>query len=118
MNEDQKQEADEPEFYAPWGITKRLYKGPIAEMAYVVYDDNGNTMAYAEDDFFLAEAVQRINAHDGLVAALEHITHIAGNMSDEAIQRVGGVNDARRWALAIVQARQIAADALAKTRQS
>jgi hypothetical protein len=50
-----------------------------------------------------------------LRAALQSIANIRGNLSDEVIQRVGGVNDARSLALSVVHARQIAREALEST---
>lgn len=49
---------------------------------------------------------------DRLSAALEAVTRIAGNLTDEAVEAVGGVNDARSRALMVVAARQIAMNAL------
>ena len=49
---------------------------------------------------------------DRMRAALEAVTHIAGNLTDEAVEAVGGVNDARSRALMVVTARQIAKNAL------
>lgn len=49
---------------------------------------------------------------DGLRAALEQIAGVAGNLSDEQVQRVGGINDARALALQVVHARRIARTAL------
>ena len=56
---------------------------------------------------------QRSDA-DRLRAALEAIVNIAGNLSDERVESVNGVNDARSRALMVICARQIAQNALAK----
>lgn len=57
--------------------------------------------------------VDAVNNHDRYKAALEAITNIAGNLTDEAVEAVGGVNDARSRALMVITARQIAKNALA-----
>lgn len=45
-------------------------------------------------------------------AVLRQIADVAGNLSDEVIQRIGGINDAHALALKVVYARQIARAAL------
>lgn len=47
-----------------------------------------------------------------LVTALRAVTNVAGNLTDEAVEAVGGINDARSRALMVVNARQIARAAL------
>jgi hypothetical protein len=68
--------------------------------------------------FRIEEAIEEQNKllrkeNAQLRQALQQIAGIAGNLSDEAVQKVGGINDARRWALAVVHARQIARSLLA-----
>ena len=59
----------------------------------------------AEGEELLAQSVA---IYDRQRAALEAIANIGGNLSDEAIQAVGGVNDARALALKVIYARRIA----------
>ena len=60
------------------------------------------------------ELEQQRSDADRLRAALEAIVNIAGNLSDERVENVNGINDARSRALMVVTARQIAQNALAK----
>lgn len=55
---------------------------------------------------------QAVSRADALLVALKNIAGIGGNLSDEAIQRVGGVNDARALAIKVVQARTLARAAI------
>lgn len=57
---------------------------------------------------------EAVNNHHCYKAALEAITRIAGNLTDEAVEAVGGINDARSRALMVITARQIAQNALAE----
>ena len=72
-----------------------------------------------DDDWDLGMAnlsymARAANGYERYKAALEAITGIAGNLTDEAVEAVGGVNDARSRALMVVTARQIAKNALAQ----
>lgn len=64
--EDQMHEEAEPEFYGPWRVANHKRPVTISDIITVVWDDNGNPMCYAEDDYFLKTAVERINAYEGL----------------------------------------------------
>lgn len=68
------------------------------------------TISVLEQDAIADKA--RIKA---LEKALEAIRSLGGNLSDEAIERVGGANDGRLRAIELVTARQIAARALSST---
>jgi hypothetical protein len=59
--------SEEVEFYAPWRVTKPYKAGA----PWVIWDDNGNPMAYSEDSHFLEEAVRRINVHEDLLLACD-----------------------------------------------
>lgn len=65
----------------------------------------------AANGLFIVDAV---NNHSRYKAALEAIANIAGNLTDEAVEAVGGVNDGKSRALMVVAARQIAKNALSK----
>lgn len=58
--------------------------------------------------------VRAVNAHEELVAALKQIASQGGNLSDAAIQSVGGVNDGRQRAIMYLNSRDLALAALAK----
>lgn len=76
---------------------------------------DGQQIATADDEASARIIVRALNANgdaDKMRAALEAITNIAGNLSDEVVEAVGGINDARSRALMVVAARQIAKDAL------
>lgn len=63
----------------------------------------------------LAAAQPAINSYPAclkVVEALRAVAMVAGNLSDEAVEAVGGVNDARSRALMVVSARAIARAAL------
>lgn len=78
---------------------------------------DGQQLATADDEDAARVIVRALNAYsdgDRMRAALEAITRIAGNLSDEAVENVNGVNDARSRALMVVTARQIALNALAE----
>jgi len=64
----------EDEIYTPWKIERRTSDKPVAGLTCRVYDDNGNPMAYAEDDFFMTTMVKRVNGYDDLAARLETTT--------------------------------------------
>jgi hypothetical protein len=57
-------------------------------------------------------AVNDDKGRAALLDALKAIANISGNLSDEAIQKVGGINDARALALKVVHARSIARAAI------
>jgi hypothetical protein len=52
---------------------------------------------------------------DRYKAALESITKVAGNLSDEMVESIGGVNDGKSRALMVVIARKTALEALGRT---
>lgn len=62
--EDQLQGEAESEFYGPWRVSNHKRPVTITDIVTVVWDDNGNPMCYAEDDYFLKTAVARINGYD------------------------------------------------------
>jgi hypothetical protein len=78
----------------------------MSDDSYNQYPDY-EAIADAQELEALREEVER------LTTALQSIAAIGGNLSDEAIQKVGGINDARALALKVVHARQIARAALA-----
>lgn len=78
---------------------------------------DGQQIATADDEAAARIIVRALNADneaDKLRAALEAITGIAGNLTDEAVEAVGGVNEGKSRALMVVAARQIAKNALSK----
>lgn len=54
------------EIYTPWRITQSG-KGLVEK--YIIWDDNSNIMAYADDDYFIKTAIRYINAHEALAEA-------------------------------------------------
>ena len=54
-----------------------------------------------------------VRQREGFLAALRAIDRIAGNLSDERIEAVGGVNDGKQRALWVIEARRIAHDVIA-----
>lgn len=82
------------------------------DTSYNQYPDY-EAIADAQELEALREEVERLRAERGaFLATLQTIASIGGNLSDEAIQRVGGVNDARALALKVVQVRKIAREAI------
>lgn len=78
---------------------------------------DGQQIATADGEDEARTIVRALNAYsatDKMRAALEAITRIAGNLSDEQVENVNGVNDARSRALMVTTARQIAQNALAE----
>lgn len=61
----------EAEFYGPWRVTNHKKAITVQDIITVIWDDNGNPMCYAEDDYFMREAVKRINAYPALVRELQ-----------------------------------------------
>lgn len=60
----------------------------------------------------LASAPALLAERDRLREALTAISNIAGNLSDDALDAIGGVNDGRDRAIKLIAARQIARAAL------
>ena len=92
-------------------ISKTAPKGKITNGADAyLFDMRGPAILFS----LCNELEQQRSDADRLRAALEAIVNIAGNLSDERVESVNGVNDARSRASMVVTARQIAQNALAK----
>lgn len=110
----------------PWEASGDLVWSPTGKaVVAAMCEPRGSTfcqykkLALDSPDFNEASAnqdliVNAVNHHHKYKAALEAITRIAGNLTDEAVESVGGVNDARSRALMVITARQIAQNALAE----
>lgn len=105
----------------PWAVWEPPYEGP---RTVIVRGDGASLASIESGDPHLSDAeneanarfiVRAVNNHERYKAALEAITRIAGNLTDEAVEAVGGVNDARSRALMVVVARQIANKALTES---
>ena len=74
----------------------------------------GYPVMLTDEDFENARLIVRaVNNHKAFEDALRAIVGIAGNLTDEAVESVAGINDARSRALMVTAARKIARAALA-----
>ena len=61
---------------------------------------------------FDSRAGERVESNRQLLAALQSIASLGGNLTDDNLENVGGINDGRDRAIKYVAARQIALAAI------